>query len=129
MTDRAKVFAAIEAGAHGYLIKSATASRLLATLDEVADGGTPLDPKIAGIVLQTFKRLNPIQEDERLTPRERDILEFVARGLGKKEIAAELDISVNTVKEHLRRCFDKLHVHNLPAAVGAAIRRGLLDFS
>lgn len=129
MTSREKVYAAIEAGAQGYLVKSASAARLLATLDEVAEGGTPLDPKIAGMILSTFKQLSPIPEPERLTPREREILQLVARGFTKKAVAAELDISVHSVTEYLRRIFDKLHVRSLPAAIGAAIRSGLLDLS
>ncbi|MEX1049524.1 MAG: response regulator transcription factor [Akkermansiaceae bacterium] len=129
MTTREKVYAAIEAGAQGYLVKSATTARLLATLDEVADGGTPLDPKIAGMILSTFKQLNPIPEPESLAPREREILQLVARGFTKKAVADELGISVHSVTEYIRRIFDKLHVRSLPAAIGAAIRRGLLDLS
>ncbi|RYD33610.1 MAG: response regulator transcription factor, partial [Verrucomicrobiaceae bacterium] len=63
-TDKAKVFAALEAGAHGYLVKAGSASRLMDTLEEVLAGGTPLDPKIAGMILQTFRQLSPIPEAE-----------------------------------------------------------------
>lgn len=129
MTAREKVYAAIEAGAQGYLVKSSNADRLLATLDEVAEGGTPLDPKIAGMILNTFKRLCPVSEPEMLSPREREILQLAVRGFPKKAIAGELGISVHSVTEYLRRIFDKLHVRSLPAAVCAAIRRGLLDLS
>ncbi len=58
-TDKAKVFAALEAGAHGYLVKAGSATRLMETLEEVLSGGTPLDPKIAGMILQTFRQLMP----------------------------------------------------------------------
>lgn len=129
MTVREKVYAAIEAGAQGYLVKSATTARLLATLDEVADGGTPLDPKIAGMILTTFKQLSPISEPESLSQREREILQLVSRGFTKNAVAHELGISVHSVTEYLRRIFNKLHVRSLPAAVGAAIRRGLLDLT
>ncbi len=128
-TDREKVFAALEAGAHGYLIKAATATRLISALDEVAGGGTPLDPQIAGMVLNTFRQLRPISVEENLSERECEILRLVADGMTKQQIAGELDISPHTVSAHLRRVFDKLHVHSLPAAVSTAIRRGLLDFS
>jgi DNA-binding NarL/FixJ family response regulator len=127
--NREKVFSALEAGAHGYLIKSANATDLLKSLDEVVEGGTPLDAKIAGMVLDTFQKLNPIADEEKLAPRELDILRLVAQGLTKAAVADELGISPHSVSGYLRRAFDKLHVHSLPAAVSAAIRRGLLDFS
>ncbi|MFK7850958.1 MAG: response regulator [Akkermansiaceae bacterium] len=128
-TDRSTVFAALEAGAHGYLLKTGSPARLLQTLNEVAAGGTPLDPQIAGMVLTTFQKLKPIAEEEALSPRERQILQLVARGLTKQQVGDELEISPHSVSGYLRRAFDKLHVHSLPAAVSAAIRRGLLDFS
>lgn len=128
-SNREKVFAALEAGAHGYLIKSANARRLVQVLDEVASGGTPLDPKIAGMVLNTFQKLSPIQDEAGLAPRELEILRLVAEGMTKNTVADELGISPHSVSGYLRRAFDKLHVHSLPAAVSAAIRRGLLDFS
>ena len=128
-TDRAKVFAALEAGAHGYIVKTGSPTRLLQTLNEVIGGGTPLDPQIAGMVLDTFQKLRPIAEEETLAPREREVLQLVARGLTKHQVGDELGISPHSVSGYLRRAFDKLHVHSLPAAVSAAIRRGLLDFS
>jgi len=128
-TDRKKVFAALEAGAHGYIIKASSASQLAQSLDEVVEGGTPLDAKIAGMVLNRFQKLQPIDEEERLSAREQEVLQLVARGLTKTAIADELEISSPSVSTYLQRTFDKLHVHSLPAAVSEAIRRGLLDFS
>ena len=128
-TDRNRVFSALEAGAHGYLIKAGSTKRLLESLDEVASGGTPLDPQIAGMVLTTFQKLRPIPEEENLAPREQEILKLIAKGLTKQQVADELKISPHSVSGYLRRAFEKLHVHSLPAAVSAAIRRGLLDFS
>jgi DNA-binding NarL/FixJ family response regulator len=128
-TDRNRVFSALEAGAHGYLVKAGSTKRLLETLDEVAAGGTLLDPQIAGMVLNTFQKLSPTPDEENLAPREKEILQLVARGLTKQQVADELNISAHSVSGYLRRAFDKLHVHSLPAAVSAAIRRGHLDFS
>lgn len=128
-TDKAKVFAALEAGAHGYLVKAGSATRLIATLEEVLAGGTPLDPKIAGMILQTFRRLSPIPGAEALSARECDVLQLSAKGLTRQEVADHLGISQHSVTEYIKRCFDKLHVRNLPAAVSEAIRRGLLDLS
>ena len=128
-TDKAKVFAALEAGAHGYLVKAGSATRLIATLEEVLAGGTPLDPKIAGMILQTFRKLSPISGAEALSARECDVLQLSAKGLTRQEIADNLGISQHSVTEYIKRCFDKLHVRNLPAAVSEAIRRGFLDLS
>ncbi|MBM3862903.1 MAG: response regulator transcription factor [Verrucomicrobia bacterium] len=128
-TDKAKVFSALEAGAHGYLVKAGSAVRLLETLEEVLAGGTPLDPKIAGMILQTFRRLSPIPEAETLSARECEVLQLSAKGLARKEIADQLGLSEHSVTEYIKRSFDKLHVRSLPAAVSEAIRRGLLDLS
>ena len=128
-TDKAKVFAALEAGAHGYLVKAGSASRLMETLEEVLAGGTPLDPKIAGMILQTFRKLSPIPDAESLSGRECEVLQLAAKGLTRQEIADALSLSPYSVTEYIQRSFDKLHVRNLPAAVSEAIRRGFLDLS
>lgn len=128
-TDKAKVFAALEAGAHGYLVKAGSATRLMETLEEVLAGGTPLDPKIAGMILQTFRKLSPIPDAEQLSARECEVLQLSAKGLTRQEIADELKLSQHSVTEYIKRSFDKLHVRNLPAAVSEAIRRGFLDLS
>ena len=128
-TDKAKVFAALEAGAHGYLVKAGSASRLIETLEEVLAGGTPLYPKIAGMILQTFRKLSPIPDAESLSGRECEVLQLAAKGLTRQEIADALSLSPHSVTEYIQRSFDKLHVRNLPAAVSEAIRRGLLDLS
>jgi DNA-binding NarL/FixJ family response regulator len=128
-TDKAKVFAALEAGAHGYLVKAGSATRLMETLEEVLSGGTPLDPKIAGMILQTFRQLSPIPDAESLSGRECEVLQLAAKGLTRQEIADELTLSTHSVTEYIKRSFDKLHVRNLPSAVSEAIRRGFLDLS
>jgi DNA-binding NarL/FixJ family response regulator len=128
-TDKAKVFAALEAGAHGYLVKAGSATRLMETLEEVLSGGTPLDPKIAGMILQRFRQISPIPEAESLSGRECEVLQLSAKGLTRQEIADELKLSPHSVTEYIKRSFDKLHVRNLPAAVSEAIRRGFLDLS
>lgn len=128
-TDREKVFAALEAGAHGYLVKAGSANRLIETLEEVLAGGTPLDPKIAGMVLERFRKISPISEAEALSNRECEVLQLAAKGMTRQEIADHLKVSTHSVTEYTRRSFDKLHVRSLPAAVSEAIRRGMLDLS
>lgn len=126
-SDREKVFAALKAGAHGYLIKTGGAGKVVRALDEMTAGGVTLDPQIAGMVLETFQRLSPTPTRVELSEREAGVLSGIARGKTRKEVAGELGLSHHTIDQYLRRAFDKLHVHSLPAAVSAAIRQGLLN--
>ncbi len=125
--DREKVFAALKAGAHGYLIKTGGALKVLRTLDDVAEGGVPLDPQIAGMVLQAFQQLPPKSENFELSDQETEVLRRIAKGMTKKSAAYDMGLSLHTVDNYLRRAFEKLHVQSLPAAVAAAIRSGLLE--
>jgi len=125
--DREKVFAALKAGAHGYLIKTGGTLKVLRTLDEVAEGGVPLDPQIAGMVLQAFQQLPPKSENIELSDQETEVLRRIAIGMTKKSAAQDMGLSIHTVDQYLRRAFEKLHVQSLPAAVAAAIRSGLLE--
>ena len=125
--DREKVFAALKAGAHGYLIKTGGALKVLRTLDDVAEGGVPLDPQIAGMVLQAFQQLPPKSENFELSDQETEVLRRIAKGMTKKTTAYDMGLSLHTVDNYLRRAFEKLHVQSLPAAVAAAIRSGLLE--
>jgi len=125
--DREKVFAALKAGAHGYLIKTGGALKVLRTLDDVAEGGVPLDPQIAGLVLQAFQQLPSKSESFELSDQETEVLRRIAKGMTKKATAHDMGLSLHTVDNYLRRAFEKLHVQSLPAAVAAAIRSGLLE--
>ncbi len=124
--DREKVFAALQAGAHGYLIKTSGAAKVLRTLHDVAQGGVPLDPQIAGMVLQAFQHLSRTGERIDLSDQETAVLRRIANGMTKKEVAQDMKLSLHTVDQYLRPAFDKLHVQSLPTAVAAAIRSGLL---
>jgi len=125
--DREKVFAALKAGAHGYLIKTGGAMKVLRTLDEVAEGGVPLDPQIAGLVLQAFQKLTPTGTRIVLSEQEAEVLRRIAKGMTKRTAAQDMGLSLHTVDNYLRRVFEKLHVQSLPAAVATAIRSGLLE--
>lgn len=127
--DREKVFAALKAGAHGYLIKTGGALKVLRTLDDVAEGGVPLDPQIAGMVLQAFQKLTATITRIELSEQETEVLRRIANGMTKKAVAHDMELSLHTVDNYLRRVFEKLHVQSLPAAVAAAIRSGLLDLA
>ncbi|MDI9927355.1 response regulator transcription factor [Rhodococcus sp. IEGM 1341] len=98
-------------GKVGYLLKDRVAQvdEFLDTLDRVADGGTAFDPEVVRQLLSRTSRSNPL---DRLTPRERDVLELMAQGLTNARIAADLYISVSSVEKHINAVFDKLGLTN-----------------
>ena len=123
--DAAKVFRAICAGADGYLLKGSSFDGVRDALREVRRGGSPMNGRIAKMVLQAFPKTNVPQPDYSLTPREREILEALVRGLTKKEIAAQLDVSFHTVDFHQRSIYQKLHVNTRTGAVAKALKERL----
>ncbi|MEY4244097.1 MAG: hypothetical protein RLZZ245_1682 [Verrucomicrobiota bacterium] len=109
--DTDNLFKALRAGACGYLLKRAQPAEILAAIQEVQSGGAPMSGEIARKVLGAFHDSPPeAGADENLSRREREILELLLRGLSNKEIAADLSISVPTVKVHIRHIYEKLHV-------------------
>jgi DNA-binding NarL/FixJ family response regulator len=116
--DADHIFGALQAGAAGYLLKSATADEIIAALDELAAGGAPMSRAIARRVLASFARPLPdALAAESLTAREREIMEQLVRGISDKEIASALGISTSTVKNHLYRIYEKLAVRSRTEAV------------
>ncbi len=125
--DHEKVFNAICAGASGYLLKTADDQAIINAIREVLDGGAPMNPRVARMVLGMFTRLNePARRDYGLSARETQILELMSRGLIKKEIADRLALSYHTVDNHLRSIYSKLHVHTRGGAVAKALTEKLL---
>jgi len=120
-----KVFGAICAGADGYLLKGSNFAGIREALLEARAGGAPMNGRIARLVLRQFAQQSSPQPDYGLTQREREILEAMVRGLTKKEIAAELDLSVHTADFHLRHIYEKLHVNTRTGAVAKAVRERL----
>jgi DNA-binding NarL/FixJ family response regulator len=114
-----EIDAALEAGALGYVQKSASRDELLAALRSVAQGRRYLAPEIA-------RRLNQLRLGAAVTPREREILAMIAAGRANKEIAAALEISEDTVKRHVSHILEKLNVNDRAQATAEAIRRGIL---
>jgi DNA-binding NarL/FixJ family response regulator len=126
------LFEAIKAGASGYLLKDTGPTDFLDGLRGVLTGEAPISPKLAARLLDEFARLAnrlapnlPAEEEPGLTPREREILRLVANGMTDKEIAAQLSISVHTVKSHVRSILSKLHAVNRREAARLAQRRGM----
>ena len=126
------LFAAIKAGARGYLLKNLESGELRGMLNAVERGEAAITPAIAGRILTELARPEPAPvpvvdaDPDHLTDRELDVLRLVVRGMRNKEIAAELGISENTAKFHLRNILDKLHAQNRAEVVALAMRGGLV---
>jgi two-component system nitrate/nitrite response regulator NarL len=121
-----EAYAAIEAGAGGYLSKDAEAAHIRRAIAAVARGRTVLDPSIQTGIAQEI-RLRARDERPELSPREQEILVLVAKGQTAPQIARGLHLSTATVKTHLLHIYDKLGVTERAAAVAVAMRRGLLE--
>jgi DNA-binding NarL/FixJ family response regulator len=116
--DSERLFRSFTAGASGYLLKTTPSARLLAAIQDVHAGGSPMTPEIARRVVQHFQRPpEPGSELQKLTPRERMVLEQLSQGYMYKEIAGNLEMSLDTLRTHIRNIYDKLHVHSRTAAV------------
>lgn len=127
--EDAAVFEAICAGASGYLLKPLPAERLVAAVREVAAGAAPINGAIAKRILDRFVSLPrpPLGGDAYgLSPREREILSALVRGLTLRECAAELAISTHTVDTHVRHIYDKLRVRSRGGAVAKAVRERIV---
>lgn len=117
--DADHIFNALAAGATGYLLKQTPRSELIAALKQVHGGGSPMTSNIARKIVQSFQQQQPpaTSEDAELSPREREVLELLARGYLYKEIADTLAISLPTVNTYIRRIYEKLHVRSRSQAV------------
>ncbi len=118
--DPDRVFNALAAGATGYMLKETPREELLAALRDVSRGGSPMSSGIARKVVQCFQKgppAGPEAEFQKLSAREQEVLELVARGYLLKEICDLLKLSQNTVDTYLRRIYEKLHVHSRAQAV------------
>ncbi len=116
--DADHIFNALTAGASGYLLKRTPRAELLAALKDVHAGGSPMSSNIARKVVQSFRGTGPQpSETNDLSPREREVLELLARGYLYKEIAGSLQISGPTVNTYIRRIYEKLHVRSRSQAV------------
>jgi two-component system, NarL family, response regulator LiaR len=115
--DDAFIFSALKNGAVGYLLKDSSAQEILAALDDVMKGGSPMSPFIARKVIASFQLQKSKDLSEVLSDREQEVLSKVADGLIYKEIGERLLISHETVKKHITNIYRKLHVQNKIEAV------------
>ena len=126
--DNNHVFDAICAGANGYLLKKYISEKLISSIQEVLGGGAPMSPGIARMIINSMQQSvkQVAVNNYQLTPREKDILALLSKGNSYKLIAAELNISIETVRTHLKNIYDKLHVHSQIEAVSKAINEKLV---
>jgi DNA-binding NarL/FixJ family response regulator len=116
--DTESIFQALEAGANGYLLKGVAPKVLLEAIRDIASGGAPFTSHIARRVVQHFRTdQKKILPDQKLSPRETQVIELLSAGYRYKEIAGELGISLLTVKFHVKRICEKMHVRNRTAAI------------
>ncbi|WP_460675527.1 response regulator [Hymenobacter coalescens] len=127
--DNDRVFQAVCAGADGYLLKKTPPAKLLDAIGEVRAGGAPMTPAIARQVLRLFpKPVAPRQHEDspaNLSAREQEILGLLVEGYSYKMIAHDRGISLDTVRSHIKKIYEKLHVRSMTEAVSKALRQGL----
>jgi DNA-binding NarL/FixJ family response regulator len=111
------VFEALEAGAAGYLLKNTTPFKILESLKELYEGGSPMNAEIAKKLVLRFQQVASHMSEFHLTEKEKQILNLVSKGFLYKEIAFELNNSINTIKQHIRHIYEKLHVQNKAEAI------------
>ncbi|MBU0493831.1 MAG: response regulator transcription factor [Chloroflexi bacterium] len=129
--DEEYIFQILRAGAAGYVVKKAAPSELIAAIQTVYRGETYLSPAVSRTVIQEYIRraaaMEEADDDNRLTPREREVLQLIAEGRANREIAALLHLSVKTVETHRANLMAKLDRHSVAALTQYAIRKGVID--
>ncbi len=126
--DESSVIGAIEAGAHGYLLKSEAPADVRESVRQILSGGAPISPGIASHLLRRFHDSEPLdgRDGPQFTPRERDVLELMVKGLPYLEAANMLGVTRNTVADHVKRIYAKLKVRSRGAAVYEALSQGIV---
>jgi DNA-binding NarL/FixJ family response regulator len=121
--DNKNVFESLKAGANGYVLKKTPPAKLLEYISEAASGGAPMTSSIASQVLKMFAEVNdPVHADYNLSEREKQVLQFLVNGYSYKMIAAEMFIAIDTVRSHIKKIYEKLHVNSKSEAVAKAFK-------
>lgn len=124
--DNQHVFDAICAGASGYILKKHISTRLFSAIEEALEGGAPMSPSIARMVIASMQQKPKVDNPYQLTAREQEVLTSLSKGNSYKLIAAEFAISMDTVRSHIKKIYEKLHVHSQTEAVSKAIHEKLV---
>jgi DNA-binding NarL/FixJ family response regulator len=129
--EESDLYEAVKNGASGYLLKDSSIDEVAQAVRVVAEGQSLISPSMAAKLIDEFKEISRSDRDPgsapRLTDRELEVLRLVAKGLNNREVAKQLFISENTVKNHVRNILDKLQLHSRMEAVMYAVREKLLD--
>lgn len=120
--DSNAIFNSLAAGASGYLLKPPRAAELIAAIHDMIAGGAPMTSSIARKVVQSFGQAPPARETDKLSERETEVLDLLAKGYAYKEVAAQLGISYSTVHTHIERIYEKLHVHSRSHAIAKYLK-------
>jgi len=116
--DSHMIFNSLRAGASGYVLKNRPSAELILAIEQAYEGGAPMSMRVARKVVAFFRQLpEPTSEVEQLSDRESEVLALLAKGYLYKEIAAQLGISLNTVRTYMKRIYEKLHVQSRTEAV------------
>jgi len=125
--DEKNIFQAIASGANGYLLKKTSPVKILNAVEEAMTGGLPMTPLVARKVIDMFKQQMPQPKGNiSLTDREKEILKLLVDGLNYNMIGEKLFISLDTVRNHIRHIYEKLHVHSKSHAVAKALKHNLV---
>lgn len=121
--DSHKIFNSLVAGASGYLLKHTSLPEIKESIENLVEGGAPMSPQIARKVIQHFKQSKPVKKPESdLTAREQDIVNGLVDGLSYKLIADRYDISIDTVRAHIRNIYKKLHVNSKAEVIAKSLK-------
>ena len=125
--DNRNVFEALKNGANGYVLKKTPHAKLLEFITEAASGGAPMTASIATQVLKMFSQINaPKSEDYNLSEREKQVLQLLVDGYSYKMIASQMFIAIDTVRSHIKKIYEKLHVNSKSEAVARAFKDRIL---
>ena len=123
--SRESVFSAIKAGASAYILKGSRPVELIEALNELYEGGAPMSPRIARMVIQEFKD-KETDDQNLLSQREKDVIKEIERGLSYQEMADKLTISQQTVHTHIKNIYKKLHASDRRDALLTARKKGII---
>jgi two-component system NarL family response regulator len=124
--DRENLFAALQAGASGYLVKGSPSAEIIAAISLLMAGGAPMSPVIARYVIEEFHEVKTVRTPSALTSREREVLQGVAAGLSERKLAEKLSVSPHTVHTHIKKIYRKLQVGSRAEAVLKARNKGIV---
>ena len=124
--DNVHVYDAIRAGASGYMLKKHISDKLLESIGLVMKGEAPMSPGIARLIIESIQQNKNISNEYNLTKRETEILSNLSRGNSYKMIAADLFITIDTVRSHIKHIYEKLQVHSQTEAVAKALSERLV---